>query len=111
MNGITCLLTLCSNCHLDLDITKAMWLKIFHSSRAGEWENILMLICVLFTLPVSNAALERMFSNLGSVKTAKRSSLSQGTLENILRIQAGGPSLESYDPSTTVNDWDRTKQT
>lgn len=111
MNGMTCLLTLCSTCHLDLDITKAMWLKIFHSSRAGKWENILMFICVLFTLPVSNAALERMFSNLGSVKTAKRSSLSQGTLENILRIQAGGPSLESYDPSTAVNDWDRTKQT
>lgn len=89
---------------------KATWFKIFHSSRAGEWQNILLLIRVFFSLPVSNAALERMFSNLGRVKTAKRSSLSQGTLENILRIQAGGPPLESYDPSTAVNDWDRRKR-
>lgn len=89
---------------------KATWFKIFHSSRAGEWQNILLLIRVFLSLPVSNAALERMFSNLGRVKTAKRSSLSQGTLENILRIQAGGPPLESYDPSTAVNDWDRRKQ-
>lgn len=68
-----------------------------------------MLIRLLFTIPVSNAAMERMFSNLGRVKTAKRSSISQGTLENILRIQAEGPPLESYDPSTAVHDWDRTK--
>lgn len=65
-----------------------------------------MLIRLLFTIPVSNAAVERMFSNLGRVKTAKRSSISQGTLENILRIQAEGPPLESYDPSTAVRDWD-----
>ena len=89
---------------------KATWFKIFHSSRAVEWQNILLLIRVFFSLPVSNAALERIFSNLGRVKTAKRSSLSQGTLENILRIQAGGPPLESYDPSTAVNDWDRRKR-
>ena len=89
---------------------KATWFKIFHSSRAREWQNILLLIRIFFTLPVSNAALERMFSNLGRVKTAKRSSLSQGTLENILRIQAGGPPLESYDPSTAINDWDRRKR-
>ena len=89
---------------------RATWFKLFHSSRVGEWENILMLIRLLFTLPVSDAAVERMFSNLGRAKTAKRSSLSQGTLENILRIQAGGPPLESYDPSAEVNDWDRTKR-
>lgn len=51
-----------------------------------------------------------MLSNLGRVKTAKRSSLFQGALENILRIQDGGPPLESYDPSTMVNDWDRRKR-
>lgn len=51
---------------------RATWYKIFHSSRAVEWQNILLLIRLLFSLPVSNAALERMFSSLGRVKTAKR---------------------------------------
>jgi len=85
---------------------KAPWFEIFPSSRSGEWQNILLLICVFFTLPVSNVVLERMIR----VQTAKGSSLSQGILENILRIQAGGPPPESYDSSTAVNNWNRIKQ-
>ncbi|CAH3044286.1 unnamed protein product [Pocillopora meandrina] len=61
---------------------RAIWYKLFHSSRALEWQNILLFICLLFTLPVSNVALERIISNLGRVKTAKRASLSQGTLQD-----------------------------
>lgn len=51
-----------------------------------------------------------MFTNLGRVKTAKRASLSQGTLQDLLRIQAEGPPLESYEPSTAVQKWDRAKR-
>ena len=89
---------------------RATWYKIFHSSRALQWQNILLLIRLLFSLPVSNAALERMFSSLGRVKTTKRASLSQGTLQDILRIQEEGPPMETYDPSTAVLEWDRAKR-
>lgn len=89
---------------------RATWYKIFHSSRAVEWQNILLLIRLLFSLPVSNAALERMFSSLGRVKTAKRASLSQGTLQDILRIQEEGPPMDTYDPSRAVLEWDKAKR-
>ena len=89
---------------------RATWYKIFHSSRALQWQNILLLIRLLFSLPVSNAALVRMFSSLGRVKTTKRASLSQGTLQDILRIQEEGPPMETYDPSTAVLEWDRAKR-
>ena len=89
---------------------RTTWYKIFHSSKAVEWQNILLLIRLLFTLPVSNPALERIFSNLGRVKTAKRAALSKGTLQDLLRIQVEGPPLECYDPSTAVKEWDRAKR-
>ena len=74
---------------------RATWFKIFHSSRSFQWQNILLLISLLFSVPVPNAVLERFFSSLGRVKTVKRASLSQQTLEDILRIQAERPPVET----------------
>ena len=89
---------------------RATWFKIFHSSRSFQWQNILLLIRLLFSVPVSNAVLERFFSSLGRVKSVKRASLSQQTLEDILRIQAEGPPMESYDPTNAIKEWDRAKR-
>ena len=89
---------------------RATWFNIFHSSRSFQWQNILLLIRLLFSVPVSNAVLERFFSSLGRVKSVKRASLSQQTLEDILRIQAEGPPMESYDPTNAIKEWDRAKR-
>ena len=45
-----------------------------------------------------------------TTKTAKRASLSQDTLQDILRIQTEGPPMEEYDPSTAVMQWDKAKR-
>ena len=50
---------------------RSTWYKVFHVSRASNWKNILLLIRLLFTFPVSNAAVERFFSCLGRVKTSQ----------------------------------------
>jgi len=59
----------------------------------------------LFSLPVSNAELERFFSTLKRVKTPKRASLSQSSMEDIFRIKLQGPPLEEYDPFEAVLAW------
>ena len=89
---------------------RATWFKIFHSSRSFQWQNILLLIRLLFSVPVSNAVLERFFSSLGRVKSVKRASLSQQTLEDILRIQAEGLPMECYDPNNANKEWDGAKR-
>lgn len=89
---------------------RSTWYKIFQSSSASKWQNILLLIRLFFTLPVSNAIVERMFNCLGRVKTPKRASLSQETLEDILRIQTEGPPLESYNPTVALEGWERAKR-
>ena len=90
-----------NDCHDMLDYTvkylspschhyRATRFKIFHSLRSFQWQNILLLIRLLFSVPVPNAVLERFLSSLGRVKSVKRASLSRQTLEDILRIQAEG---------------------
>ena len=85
-----------------------MW-EVFHVSRASNWKNILLLIRLLFTFHVSNAAVERFFSCLGRVKTAQRSSLCQATLQNTLRILVSGKPLDSYDPQAATCAWEKAK--
>ena len=70
----------------------------------------MLLIRLLFSVPVPNAVLERFLSSLRRVKSVKRASLSQQTLEDILRIQAEGPPMESYDPTNAIKEWDRAKR-
>ena len=55
---------------------RATWFKIFHSSRSFQWQNILLLVHLLFTVAVPLAGFERFFSNLGLVNSVKRALLS-----------------------------------
>ena len=73
------------------------WRKIFSSPRSKNWKDVLILVELLFTIPICNAKLERMFSKLKYVKTEFRCSLSTNRLENLLRIFESGPSVEEYD--------------
>ena len=66
---------------------RATWFKISHSSRSIQWQNILLLFHLLFTVPVSNAGLERFFNNLCYVKSVNRALLSpENSWRYILRI-------------------------
>ncbi|CAB4003716.1 zinc finger 862-like [Paramuricea clavata] len=86
------------------------WRKIFSAPRSKGWKDALILVELLFTIPVSNAKLERMFSKLKRVKTNFRCSLSLQRLENILRIMEEGPTWEEYDPLPAIELWNSAKQ-
>ena len=66
------------------------------------------MIKILFTVPVSNAKLERMFSKSKRVNTNFRGSLSDKGLENILRIMEEGSSREIFDPISAIKQWSKT---
>ena len=44
------------------------WKKLFTSQKKNEWSDVLLLAELLFSVPVSNAKLERMFSKLKRIK-------------------------------------------
>ena len=67
--------------------------------------NALLLVELLFSIPVSNAKLERMFSKLKRIKTIFRASLSSTRVENLLRIVEDGPPLVEYNVMPAVEAW------
>ena len=64
-----------------LDVSKTeyrvVWHKLFDSSKCCEWKSALLLVKLMFTLPVSNAKVERLFSLMSRIKTYARNSLSK----------------------------------
>ena len=84
---------------------RVCWRRIFQSPRRSNWKDVLILIRLLFTIPISNAKLERMFSKMKQVKVIHRCSLSEGRLENILRIVEDGPSITNFNLIDAVNLW------
>ena len=87
------------------------WSKIFMAPRSKGWSNIHVMIRLLFTVPVSNAKLERMFSKLKLVKINFCCSLGIKRLQNILRIMEEGGSWETFDPMSGIKKWSTDKVT
>ena len=84
---------------------RVTWRRIFTSPRSQTWKDLLILVELLFTIPVSNAKLERMFSKMKHVKTLFRASLSEHRLESILCIIEDGPNFLDYNPMSAIKLW------
>lgn len=85
---------------------RMLWRRIFSSPRSKEsWSAILTVVELLFTLPISNAKLERMFSNLKTIKTVKRVNLRAQRLDSFLRISEDGPDVDKFDATTALQLW------
>ena len=82
-----------------------VWRRIFDSDRRSDWSMILLLIELLFTIPISNAKVERLFSLMNRVKTDSRAALGEETLNSLTRIRMEGPKLEDYDPMPAIQLW------
>ena len=74
-----------------------------------HWELPLLIICLLFTLPVSNAFVERLFSLMKRVKTPVRSPMGNVMLNSIIRICQEGPSPDKFDATATLKKFLETK--
>ena len=89
-----------------------VWWKLFNSPDANKWTNILTLVELTFTIPLSNGHVERCFSQLKITKTNRRVGLGEDRLDQILRIRIEGPPLEEWDATKAVGLWwtDKTRR-
>ena len=60
---------------------QAVWWRLFHAPNCNDWPNLLLLVHMLFTLPVSNGKLERVLSTMKLLKVEKRSQMGNDTLD------------------------------
>ena len=87
-----------------------IWWKLFNSTSAKNWGNILGLIELLLCLPMSNGHVERVFSQLKVIKTNRRTCLGEDRLDSLLHIATTGPPLSNWDATPAVQLWWSDKQ-
>ena len=84
---------------------KAVWWRLFHAPNASEWANILCLVQLLLTLPISNGKLQRIFSTLKVLKSEKRSLLRNDTLDDLLVLNTDHIPLTDLNPDRCTKMW------
>lgn len=91
---------------------KVIWWKLFNSVDSQDWSNILGIIELLFSLPMANGRLERLFSQLKLIKSDRRNRLGENSLDQLLRINVEGPPLGDWDATQAVELWlqDKTRR-
>ena len=82
-----------------------VWYKFFNSPIKSNWPLPLLIAELLFTLPVSEAVVERLFSLTGRVKPTVRASLGEERLNTVIRICHEGPDLENFDATKAMQLW------
>ena len=70
-----------------------------------EINGMLILLQIMMTLSSSNAACERGFPCINNQKTKLRTSLSNQSLDDIMRICIDGPDLKKCDTKSHVQNW------
>ena len=58
---------------------------------------------------MANGRVERVFSHLKLIKTNRRSSMKEDTLDQLLRVNLEGPPLANWDPACAMQLWWREK--
>ena len=64
---------------------------------------------LLFTFPLSNGHLERVFSQLKLIKNDYRTHLSENRLDQLVRINVDGPPIQDWDSSSALDIWYKEK--
>ena len=88
---------------------RGVWWRLFNAPNASEWRNVLCLATLLFSLPASNAKLERVFSQLNVIKTDKRTLLSNDTLDDLMLLTSQNVPLDQFCADSAIDLWWRSK--
>ena len=84
---------------------KKVWYKLHATPDSRNWPTVLLLSELLFSLPFTTSAVERVFSKLKVIKTDRRSRLLTATVDDLLEINVEGPSLEEFSSEAAVSLW------
>ena len=75
----------------------------FNVLSSSEWGNaIIFLARLIFLLPSSNGKLERVFSQLNVIKSNKRTSLKNDTLDDLLVLAIDSVPLSDFCPDSAI---------
>ena len=70
-----------------------------------DFKQISLVVELLHCLPPTSVACETTFSQMKLIKTSRRISLSNQTLNNLLLVKLQSPSIADYNPNDSIDDW------
>ena len=70
-----------------------------------DFSNILHLVRIMLTLPISSAECERAFSVQKRINSYLRSSMSVQRLSDLILISSEGPDLTEFNPEKSIDKW------
>ena len=84
-----------------------VWQRVSQEdAERQEYLNILKVVHLTSVYPLANAACERGFSTMKHIKSDWRCSLSNGTMDILMRVKLDGPeTLADFKPKAAVNRW------
>ena len=86
---------------------RSVWQLLFNSYNSPEWSNTLVLVELLFSLPTSNGKLERIFSTAKVIKSEKRATLSNKSLDDLLVLNLDKIPFQKFNPDHSIDlRWD-----
>ena len=84
---------------------QSVWWRMFHAPNSSDWTNALKLAEILFSLPVSNGKVERVFSTASTIKVDKRSRMSSRSLDDLLLLNTPKLPISSFNPDPSIDLW------
>ena len=91
--------------NINVEGYQKVWYKLHTCPDASKWQNLIRVCELVFSLPFSNAHVERLFSTLKVIKTNRHTKLESTTLSDLLEIQVEGPPLDSFSANDAVSLW------
>lgn len=77
--------------------------KIKNASNNQAFPNLIKVVNLLFVLPLSNACVERIFSQLKLIKTDNRNRLNTNTISSLMAVKASVKDV-TFEPTKTMLD-------
>ena len=88
-----------------VDNYRRVWYTLGSTPDSTKWHNLMLLSELLFSLPFTNAKVERAFSTLKNIKTEHRTSMHTTTLDDLMEIACEGPEFEKFSAEDAVHLW------
>jgi hypothetical protein len=83
-----------------------VWQKIFsQTSFISDYPATFILVKIILVAPISNANVERVFSQQNLIKTQIRNQMSLETLNDHLMVKLNGPSIDLFDFELAFEHW------
>ena len=86
-------------------VANRTWPEVFRAFGTDGLDNILVAIDLLLSFPPTSVANETCFSATKLTKGKRRGRMKISTLNDVMVVQLGSPSVSQFDPASAINKW------